>query len=212
MATYANYLRDLIDKPQSYEGSTGYKFGLDQGLQAVNRSNSRMRGSGNALAALTKYATGLAQQDYGNEFMRRKSLADREFDEGLARDRFSLEDRLGTGQLDLAGRRLDLDSSTTDRNFDMAGRRLDLDRTNADRSFGLDAYRAQTGYELGAEQNANARQNSWWNYDLGSRRLGLDASEQENRFNLDRDRNARDWYDARTRRGSARSTDYWRGA
>lgn len=66
---YGNQLRRMFE-PGGFEGTPGFKFALDTGLEAVGRSNSRNRGSGNALAELTKYGTGLAQQDYGNQMDR----------------------------------------------------------------------------------------------------------------------------------------------
>lgn len=64
---YENQLNNLLTGSNGgYQASPGYKFALDQGLQATQRSNSAMRGSGNALAELMKYGTGLASQDYGN--------------------------------------------------------------------------------------------------------------------------------------------------
>ena len=75
---YGNQLNDLLTNPGSYQGSPGYKFALDQGLQATQRGNSSMRGSGNALAELMKYGTGLAQQDYGNQVDRLGKLQGQE--------------------------------------------------------------------------------------------------------------------------------------
>lgn len=50
----------------AYETSPGYQFGMDQGLQALDRSASahgRLQ-SGNADLDILKYATGYAQDDY----------------------------------------------------------------------------------------------------------------------------------------------------
>lgn len=64
---YENKLADILTGANGgYQASPGYKFALDQGLQATQRSNSAMRNSGNTLAALTRYGSGLAAQDYGN--------------------------------------------------------------------------------------------------------------------------------------------------
>lgn len=54
------------------EDNPAYKFVRDQGLQAVDRLQARNRGltSGNRMAAITDYATGLASTEYGNEFQR----------------------------------------------------------------------------------------------------------------------------------------------
>ena len=62
---------------QALEQTPGYQFTRDQGLEAVNRSAaaSGYRGSGNVLQELTKYASGLAQQTYADEFTRRYNIA-----------------------------------------------------------------------------------------------------------------------------------------
>jgi hypothetical protein len=56
----------------NYQQSPGYNFALQQGQNAVTTSAAG-RGaalSGATLKALSKFGTGLAQQDYGNEFNR----------------------------------------------------------------------------------------------------------------------------------------------
>lgn len=70
-----NYELGLGDKPEGYGGfqaSEGYKFALDQGTGAIDRGAAARGGvfSGNTLKAQTGYATGLAQQDYGNFYNR----------------------------------------------------------------------------------------------------------------------------------------------
>lgn len=61
---YGNQLSQLIGNPGSFSGTPGYKFALDQGLQATERGNSSQRGSGNALAALMDRGVGMANQNY----------------------------------------------------------------------------------------------------------------------------------------------------
>lgn len=73
-ALYENELRKMLTDPGSFQGTPGFQFALDQGLGAINRSNSAQRSSGNVLAQLTKYGTGLAMQDYGNQMGRLGSL------------------------------------------------------------------------------------------------------------------------------------------
>jgi len=91
---YGNELSKMF-QPGGYEGSTGFKFALDTGLDAVNRSNSRQRGSGNALLALTKYGTGLAQQDYGNQMDRLGRLQGQEQQYDLGQTQASNQFQLG---------------------------------------------------------------------------------------------------------------------
>jgi hypothetical protein len=52
----------------AFQTGPGYQFGLDQGLDAINRrrANSGMLNSGNADLDAIKYGTGLANQEYGN--------------------------------------------------------------------------------------------------------------------------------------------------
>lgn len=54
------------------QDNPAYQFVRDQGLQAVDRimAKNRMLGSGNRLAAITDYASGLASTEYANEWQR----------------------------------------------------------------------------------------------------------------------------------------------
>ena len=69
---YTDQLLELVKNPPKYDGgvyheSPGYKFGLEQGLEGVNRAGNAMFGttrSGNTAIELEKYATGFAQNDY----------------------------------------------------------------------------------------------------------------------------------------------------
>jgi hypothetical protein len=192
-----------MEDPNSFTGSPGYGFALNSGLDAVQRRAPGGRGSGNALAALTKYASDLARQDYDAEFGRRLSAASLEQqgdlagqELGLGRDRLDLERELGTG-------RLDLESA-------LGHGRLDLDRTNSERDFGLNMFRATSDYDLGRRGLDDSREGRWLNYDLGRRGVDADIADSENRFNLGADASERGWYDSRTRRGSARSEDWGR--
>lgn len=63
---YSNRLNDLISNPNSFSGTPGFQFALDQGLQATQRGMSSQRGSGNVLAALMDRGVGMANQDYTN--------------------------------------------------------------------------------------------------------------------------------------------------
>ena len=52
----------------AYQASPGYQFTMDQGLQALDRTaaGNGQLGGGGLTADTLKYATGLANQDYGN--------------------------------------------------------------------------------------------------------------------------------------------------
>ena len=54
------------------EQNPAYQFVRDQGLQAIDRitAKNRQLGSGNRMTAIADYASGLASQEYGNEFNR----------------------------------------------------------------------------------------------------------------------------------------------
>lgn len=64
---------------QAFQAGPGYQFALDQGLQALNRRRAAggMLNSGNADADSMRYATGLANQEYGNWLSRLDSLDQR---------------------------------------------------------------------------------------------------------------------------------------
>lgn len=217
---YQNRLRRLLDDPDSFEETPGFRFALETGQEGVNRRMAAggMRGSGNALAALTRYGTGLASQEYGNQVDRLGRLLGQEqqYDLGqgnlaLGRDRLTLDQTLGTGRLDLdreLGRgRLGLDRDRLGLDTD----RLALDRDLGEGQLGLGFYRAGNEYSLGRESNANTADRNWWDYSLGRERNDLTRSEAENNFNRDRERSGIDWFNADTARGRARSDDFYRG-
>jgi hypothetical protein len=43
---YQNQLNAMLTNPGSYQGTPGFQFALNTGLDSVNRSNSAQRGSG----------------------------------------------------------------------------------------------------------------------------------------------------------------------
>lgn len=87
---YQNYLSTFNEQPvepaveeagapdfSSFFESPDYRFALDQGTQATERSAAARGGlnSGNTLAELTRYGQGLATQNFGNYTNRLASLA-----------------------------------------------------------------------------------------------------------------------------------------
>jgi hypothetical protein len=66
-----------LSDPSAFEASQGFLFARDQGLDAIKtQQNSLGRlASGNTLAALTQFGTGLAQQDYNNWWNQQNQLA-----------------------------------------------------------------------------------------------------------------------------------------
>lgn len=214
-SVYENQLQQLLTNPGSFQGTPGFGFARDQGLQAASRSAAArgMRGSGNVLAELTKLGTGYAMQDYGSQVDRLGRLTGQDQANELGKGRLALDDRLGTGQLNLGRDRLGLDRQlgndrlSLDRDLGFGG--LNQRRREGDQSFGLGMYRAGNDYELGREGNANTAQNNWYNYSLGRDRNNLTEAGMENDFNNQQQQNGIGWYNARTNRGSAQSQNYW---
>ena len=130
--------------------SPDYKFALEQGLGATARSNSAQRGSGNALAALMQYGSGLASQNY-NTFADRNLRAkgqDQQF-------------QLGMGQNDIARTRNQNDLLLGNRNADTAQQRNLFD------------------YDIGNQQAANTRQRNEYDYSMGRARNATDQYQAE---------------------------------
>jgi len=73
---YEQRLQALLDNPDSISNTGVYKFALDQGQKALERSASAkgMTGSGNVLAALSDYGQGTASQAYNTEADRLANL------------------------------------------------------------------------------------------------------------------------------------------
>jgi hypothetical protein len=67
-ATGANGADGYTRAKTNFQTDPGYQFQMDQGLQALNRTHAAAGNlaSGNADADTLKYATGLADQSYGN--------------------------------------------------------------------------------------------------------------------------------------------------
>ena len=74
---WTNRLRKLMTDPKAFERTPGFKAALDTGTQAIQRSFAArgMGNSGNVLAELMKYGTGLASQEYGSQVNRLSRLA-----------------------------------------------------------------------------------------------------------------------------------------
>lgn len=73
---YESRLMSLLNSPDSIANTGAYKFALGEGQKALERSAAAkgMLGSGNTLAALTKYGQGMASQQYGTEMDRLAAL------------------------------------------------------------------------------------------------------------------------------------------
>lgn len=217
---YGNRLRELLDNPESIAQTPGYKFMLDQGLQGVNRSNSAQRGSGNVLAALMKYGSGLAATERGNEIDRLGRLEGQagQYDLGAEANRltgvrdsnnYSLNSTRNANDLALGTRSADTADKRVDYDYSIAGRNSDNTRNANDQQFGLGMYRAGNDFTLGSEQNANTAQNNWWNHQSNSEQNANSAAANANAYSIANGRNDIDWFNAGTNRGQAQSQDWW---
>lgn len=191
--TATNRLRQLMTDPSSFKGTPGYQFGLDAGLQAFDRRNSAVRGTPGAALEAMKYATGYAQQDYGNEFNRLAQVMgqDQSYD-------------LGQGQ--------NANAATRNANDLALGHESNANqRYGIDSSTGLGYFNGMANYALGQGQNANTAQNNAWNYDLGRGRNANESASIFANYDLGQGRNAVDWYNAGTNRGSAQANAHNQG-
>ena len=70
--TANNQLNNLISDPSSVSSLPGYQFALNEGIKGLDRSASArgMLNSGAAGKDVLKYATGYADQTYGNQLQR----------------------------------------------------------------------------------------------------------------------------------------------
>lgn len=203
MSPYESKLQGLINDPSSYSKTPGFKFALDTGLQGVSRANSKNRASGNALAELTRYGTGLAEQGYGAEVDRLGRLTgqDQQYQLGaesnsINRMRAGNDFTLGTEQNRLSGVR---DAN----NFDLGNRTLDETGRANDQRFGLGLYEASGRFDAQGRELDQAAQRDYWNYDLGRTRNVNDADRAYNDWMLNSERADIDAMNASTNRGNA---------
>jgi len=79
-------LLNLIQNPSSVRSLPGYQFAMDEGTRAVDRSAAArgMDQSGRTLKDLTRFATGTADQTYGNQLQRLMGLNQQGFSQGMA--------------------------------------------------------------------------------------------------------------------------------
>ena len=137
---YENRLRGYLKSPTSYASDPGFKFALDTGRQAIERSAAAkgMGNSGNVLAELMKYGTGLAFQHRGQELDRLGGFAAREDNMGFAKDQ--------------------ADQSALSRwlDYGLAKDRLGVDKANSENQFNLGLYNANTS-------RGAAKGRDWWN-------------------------------------------------
>jgi len=177
---YENQLKGLLTDPNSFSGTPGFQFALNSGLGSINSSNSAQRGSGNVLAALTKYGTGLAQQDYGNQRDFLGKMTGQEQQYGLGHEQNANQ------STDIANR------------YKLGSEANANTRTANDQQFGLGMYNAGNQYNLGMTNAGNTAQNNYWNYMLGGQQNANTAANNQNNYNLGAGKNQIDWFNSGT--------------
>lgn len=92
-SAYDAQLSNLMTNPDAIANSAGYKFRVDQGNQAIQRSAAAkgMLGSGNTLAELLRYGQGEAAQEYGNEVSRLTTLRGQDLNLQAMREKAALD-------------------------------------------------------------------------------------------------------------------------
>lgn len=219
---YQNKLRGLLEDPSSFQKTPGFQFALETGSDAINRSNSRMRGSGNALAALTQYGTGLASQEYGAQLDRLGKLTGQEqqYDLGQVRNANDLTmahiNATNTANNNIMGHEAAMGANAVaatsaanaaQRNrwdYELGSAQNANAATRNANDYSLGSARTAADYSLGSQQNANTAQRNWWDHQSNTQQNNNTAANNQNNFNLG-------MYGAQTQRGSARSNDYFNG-
>lgn len=190
---YSNSLRALLTNPTSFQTDPGYQFARDQAMQAVQRSNSRMLGSGNLMTALQDRAAGLASQQYGERVNQLSGLlgtAD-QYNLGLGRNAIGAQSaadqyQLGAGQ-----------------NANMAQRNAN-DLALGFGGLGINSQRTANDYALGLLGAGNTATRNANDLTLGMGALGNAAQRNANDYGLG-------MYGAQTQRGNAESNSYYMG-
>lgn len=187
---YKDQLDSLLTNPSGYSGSPGFQFAMDSGMQGVERGMSTQRGSGNALAALSKYGTGLAQQDYGAQVDRLGKLSGQEQSYDL-----------GLGQNQNTATR-----NANDLTLGNAQNVNNANRNNNDMNLGM--YRAGNDFSLGQATNATNLQRNYWDNQNNQQQNANNAANNQNNYNSNMYRNQTDQYNAVTNRGNGQSSNY----
>jgi hypothetical protein len=213
-----NQLAALINDPSSFENDPSYQFARNQGLEATSRGNSAQRGSGNALAALMRYGSGLATQGYNArvDSLGRIAGQDQQYELGMGANqntanRNANDLTLGTAQnqttRDLGFGNLGLGFTRAGIDYSLGREQNANTRQRNSNDFSLARQRNFNDYGLGRERNSIDRQNNRFTYDLGMGRNFNDYQSNQTQRDLGLGRNTIDAYDAQTRRGSVNATN-----
>ena len=205
---YASQLDSLLTNPSGFSGTPGFQFALDTGMQGVERGMASQRGSGNALAALSKYGTGLAQQDYGNQVDRLGKLSgqQQQYDLGLGQNMNSAQNNMNNFSLGQA--RNTNDAISNSNNFSLGNARNFNDATRNSNDMNLGMYRAGNDFSLGQATNATNLQRNYWDNENNNQQNANTAARNQNDYNSGMYRNGTDQYNAETNRGNGQSTNY----
>ena len=205
---YSSQLDSLLTNPSGFSGTPGFQFALDTGMQGVERGMASQRGSGNALAALSKYGTGLAQQDYGNQVDRLGHLSgqQQQYDLGLGQNMNSAQNNMNNFSLGQARNSNDATRNANDFSLGTTRNSNDLSLGNARNQ--NEANNNANNYNLGLGQNANSAQRDYWNNENNYMQNQNTAARNQNDYNSGMYRNGTDQYNAETNRGNGQSTNY----
>ena len=137
---YQDQLKTMLTDPKGFEGTPGFKFARDEGLDAAKRkmASMGMGNSGNALAELTKLATGYASQNYGEQADRLGRLTGQEQNFSLGMYGAGNQFALGQQQNANAAQR---DWWQADQGYD----ENEMTRSRDFNNWNVNAYNADTG-------------------------------------------------------------------
>lgn len=205
---YKDQLDSLLTNPSGYSGSPGFQFAMDSGMQGVERGMSTQRGSGNALAALSKYGTGLAQQDYGAQVDRLGKLSGQEqsYDLGLGQNQNTATRNANDLTLGNAQNSNNATRNANDLTLGNAQNVNNANRNNNDMNLGM--YRAGNDFSLGQATNATNLQRNYWDNQNNQQQNANNAANNQNNYNSNMYRNQTDQYNAVTNRGNGQSSNY----
>jgi hypothetical protein len=212
MAKYANAISNLVNNPDSFGETAGFKFARDQALQGVDRSAAArgMRGSGNVLAELVKQGTGMALQGRGDEIDRLGRLEGQEQQYALGVGANENTATRNANDLTLGTRAANTADTRTSNDFTLGTEQNANARRGQDLDFGLGMERTNNEYDVNMGNLDATKQRDLWNYDINKDQIGTTRARDQNDFNLNNGRLDLDWFNADTNRGTARSLDFGR--
>lgn len=174
---YGEYLTPTrsadIGKPFDFFNDEGYQFRLKEGIDGIQNSAAARGGlnSGNTLKELSKYASGLASQEYGDAYNR--FSGNRNFLEGQY-----VGDRNFGRDVYTGDRNFDYSTNVDERNYNNSNRQWDTTFNNANR---IDARNFDYGVYTG-DRDFNEGTRRW---DLG---FNYNAATGDRDFNASNER------------------------